>query len=172
MMMSWVISAPATHYLVVTLPMPLRDSKAIPSYYNTVEWRDLRRSVLRRDRGTCQYCGGSAVTADHVVPRERGGPDHPDNLVAACALCNELAGGSVFRSVAEKRLWIKKVRRGDDVSRPRPDPMPIRGSSRKTPPTVVEKRRLTGWRKTLALKNMPDHVRDAVTLSVRSEENS
>ncbi|WP_078628685.1 HNH endonuclease [Streptomyces sp. NRRL F-2664] len=48
----------------------------------------LRFEVLRRDRYTCRYCGGSApdvvLRVDHVVPVALGGTDTPDNLVAAC----------------------------------------------------------------------------------------
>lgn len=38
----------------------------------------------------CAYCGASGVPMhlDHVVPRSRGGPDDPTNLVTACAPCN------------------------------------------------------------------------------------
>lgn len=36
----------------------------------------------------CVYCGSRADVLDHVVPRTRGGPDTPFNLVVACAGCN------------------------------------------------------------------------------------
>jgi hypothetical protein len=32
-----------------------------------------RRGVLRRDEHRCAYCGRSAATIDHVLPRSRGG---------------------------------------------------------------------------------------------------
>lgn len=51
-----------------------------------------RYEVLKRDNHTCRYCGGVApdvvLTVDHVVPTALGGPDAPDNLVAACKDCN------------------------------------------------------------------------------------
>jgi 5-methylcytosine-specific restriction endonuclease McrA len=47
-----------------------------------------RRAVFIRDRHTCQYCGGSAETLDHVVPRSRGGGHVWENVVAACRRCN------------------------------------------------------------------------------------
>ncbi len=47
-----------------------------------------RRGVLRRDAFTCAYCGKSANTIDHVIPRSRGGKNTWENLVAACLLCN------------------------------------------------------------------------------------
>jgi 5-methylcytosine-specific restriction endonuclease McrA len=47
-----------------------------------------RRGVLRRDGQRCGYCGGSATTIDHVLPRSRGGQDTWENLVACCLKCN------------------------------------------------------------------------------------
>lgn len=51
-----------------------------------------RRGVLRRDAQRCGYCGGSANTIDHVLPRSRGGQDSWENLVACCLKCNNLKG--------------------------------------------------------------------------------
>ena len=47
-----------------------------------------RRAVFTRDGQTCVYCGGSATSIDHVVPRSRGGTHTWDNVVAACRRCN------------------------------------------------------------------------------------
>lgn len=49
-----------------------------------------RRGVLRRDGSRCAYCGKSASTIDHVMPRSRGGGDTWTNLVACCLRCNNL----------------------------------------------------------------------------------
>lgn len=49
-----------------------------------------RRGVLRRDDHRCGYCGKSAATIDHVLPRSRGGVDSWENLVACCLRCNNL----------------------------------------------------------------------------------
>jgi 5-methylcytosine-specific restriction endonuclease McrA len=51
-----------------------------------------RRGVLRRDRHLCAYCGTTAGTVDHVLPRSRGGKDSWENLVACCVRCNNLKG--------------------------------------------------------------------------------
>lgn len=52
-----------------------------------------RRSILERDRYTCQYCGrrfpAGELSLDHVVPRCRDGNSRWDNLVAACRRCND-----------------------------------------------------------------------------------
>jgi len=51
-----------------------------------------RRSIMLRDRHSCQYCGRSLeskkLTLDHVVPRSRGGGSTWENLVACCHPCN------------------------------------------------------------------------------------
>ncbi|WP_430647729.1 HNH endonuclease [Agromyces sp. GXS1127] len=51
-----------------------------------------RRGVLRRDEHRCAYCGKSAGTIDHVLPRSRGGRDTWENLVACCLRCNNSKG--------------------------------------------------------------------------------
>lgn len=47
-----------------------------------------RRAVFVRDGHTCQYCGGSAESIDHVVPTSRGGEHVWENVVACCRRCN------------------------------------------------------------------------------------
>lgn len=51
-----------------------------------------RRGVLRRDDHRCGYCGSSATTIDHILPRSRGGKDTWENLVACCLRCNNQKG--------------------------------------------------------------------------------
>ena len=51
-----------------------------------------RRNIHKRDRHTCQYCGGQPgsedLTIDHVQPRSRGGTSTWENCVLACLKCN------------------------------------------------------------------------------------
>jgi len=49
-----------------------------------------RRAVFARDGGRCAYCGATAASIDHVVPRSRGGRHSWDNVVAACHRCNRI----------------------------------------------------------------------------------
>ena len=52
---------------------------------------DVERQRIAQ-RGKCYYCGvkvGDAYHADHVVPLSRGGSDGPENIVIACAKCNQ-----------------------------------------------------------------------------------
>lgn len=58
-----------------------------------------RRSILLRDRYTCQYCGqkfpSEELTYDHVIPRSRGGETRWTNIVTACVRCNTLKANRV-----------------------------------------------------------------------------
>ncbi|HEX5328328.1 MAG TPA: HNH endonuclease [Acetobacteraceae bacterium] len=51
-----------------------------------------RRSILLRDRFSCQYCGhrfpSHELTYDHLIPRSRGGKTTWENIVTACLQCN------------------------------------------------------------------------------------
>jgi len=47
-----------------------------------------RRAVFVRDAHRCQYCGGTADSIDHVIPRSRGGAHVWENVAAACRPCN------------------------------------------------------------------------------------
>lgn len=49
-----------------------------------------RRAIFARDGGRCAYCGATAASIDHVVPRSRGGRHAWDNVVAACHRCNRI----------------------------------------------------------------------------------
>lgn len=64
-----------------------------------------RRGVLRRDGHRCGYCGKSAATIDHILPRSRGGRDSWENLVACCLRCNNLKGN---RTPAEMN-WVLRT---------------------------------------------------------------
>ena len=64
-----------------------------------------RRGVLRRDAHRCAYCGGSANTIDHVLPRSRGGADSWENLVACCLKCNNLKGDRT----PEEMRWSMRI---------------------------------------------------------------
>jgi 5-methylcytosine-specific restriction endonuclease McrA len=72
-----------------------------------------RRTLYKRDRYTCQYCGchpgTESLTLDHVVPRSRGGLTTWTNVVLACIECNSRKAnrtpqeaGMVLRSVPQK----------------------------------------------------------------------
>jgi 5-methylcytosine-specific restriction endonuclease McrA len=63
-----------------------------------------RRGVLERDHRICAYCGRSATTIDHVLPRSRGGANTWLNTVAACGRCNQRKGD---RTPSEARMPLR-----------------------------------------------------------------
>jgi 5-methylcytosine-specific restriction endonuclease McrA len=88
----------------------MKRKRKIPYFYKTQVWYDLRALVLKRDKYKCFYCEGKAVTADHIIPRSKGGPDKASNLVGVCMECNRIAGGRLFDSLVEKAVYIRAVR--------------------------------------------------------------
>lgn len=51
------------------------------SYYQTPEWRQLRKTVPNE----CVYCGSTdRVARHHVQGRKQGGPDTQENLIPLC----------------------------------------------------------------------------------------
>jgi 5-methylcytosine-specific restriction endonuclease McrA len=81
-----------------------------------------RRTVFARDSHHCQYCGSTAESIDHVVPRSRGGLHVWDNVVAACRRCNTRKEdrlphevGLVLRSKPappRQRVWLLAISGG------------------------------------------------------------
>lgn len=84
-----------------------------------------RRGVLRRDGHRCAYCGSSASTIDHVLPRSRGGEDSWENLVACCLRCNNVKGD---RTPHEMKWELRSVPRA-----PRGAEWTVRGTERTDP---------------------------------------
>ncbi len=74
------IQIPSVVRLIVYRRMP-RQNRAVS-----------RKSIMLRDRYTCQYCRGvfetRKLTLDHINPRSRGGGNTWENLVACCYPCN------------------------------------------------------------------------------------
>ena len=88
-------------------------------------WQQLSAAVLRRDNYVCRYCGERATTADHVVPKSKGGTDAMNNLVAACRECNSgkrdrvfLEGGTADPQVGswEKNFTNGVAKRDNEVT--------------------------------------------------------
>lgn len=48
-----------------------------------------KHGVLKRDKHTCGYCGKTATTHDHILPKSRGGQDTWENSISACLKCNQ-----------------------------------------------------------------------------------
>ena len=84
----------SVHSPTTTLSLP-----SIVKLRNFVKYHKLdviltRRNILVRDNHQCQYCSSKKgpLTMDHVMPKNRGGEDTWENLVAACKECNQTKG--------------------------------------------------------------------------------
>ncbi len=82
----FVFPAPSVIRLVVYIDVRGRQGRSAT----------MRTRILMRDRHRCQYCGTKGtpfeLTLDHILPRSRGGRTQPENLCAACQICNNRKG--------------------------------------------------------------------------------
>ena len=69
----------------------------VPENLRAGAWRKLRKKVAERDGYHCQGCGRDLsqlppwfTEVHHVLPRVRGGGDHPANLKTLCIVCHRL----------------------------------------------------------------------------------
>jgi hypothetical protein len=74
-------------------------------------------TLIQRDGAACVWCGREPwhtdLTAEHLVPRTRGGRTSPENLTVACRACNRRRGTRPV--VAHVRTLL------DEGGRPRGD---------------------------------------------------
>lgn len=87
-----VVVADETRLFNQEIPLPLvvvfKDYIKVPigGTRNLAKWS--RALLLQRDNYKCGYCGKKATTADHILPKCRGGENTWLNTVAACFPCN------------------------------------------------------------------------------------
>jgi hypothetical protein len=64
-------------------------------------------ALIERDGAACVWCGRAPwrtdLTAEHIVPRARGGRSSPENLTVACRSCNKRRG---TRPVVSYVRWL------------------------------------------------------------------
>lgn len=63
-----------------------------------------RKGIMVRDNYKCAYCGKTADTIDHVIPKSKGGANTYDNCVASCTKCNSYKSN---RSLNESGLVLR-----------------------------------------------------------------
>lgn len=77
------VSIDVQHPVVDVVPIP--DERLWLRVYRADNWRENDRS--------CEYCGMRLrlheVTADHVVPRHKGGVTTKENIKPSCKPCNQ-----------------------------------------------------------------------------------
>lgn len=68
------------------------------------------RTLFRRDRHTCAYCGGefalSHLTRDHVIPSSQGGKNAWTNVVTACSGCNKRKDAKTPEEASMHLLYV------------------------------------------------------------------
>ena len=79
------------------------------NFYVRIKYKDIalnRKNLLKRDNNRCQYCNSPSIplTIDHIVPRNKGGQDTWENLVAACVKCNTKKGNYFLKEISMKLL--------------------------------------------------------------------
>lgn len=69
----------------------------------------------KQQDGKCYWCGkpfrdlpGMALTADHLIPKARGGDDHFENIVAAHERCNNARGDRLPEEFAAPGEFVWK----------------------------------------------------------------
>lgn len=86
------------------------------SFYQTDEWKRLRRATLERDRWKCTTpgCRRPAKIVDHIVSRRKGGANTLSNLRSLCRACDnqikesasgERRGGGKIRAAIGPDGW-------------------------------------------------------------------
>lgn len=65
-----------------------------------------KSGVLRRDKHRCAYCGRTATTVDHVLPRAQGGTSVWLNVVAACFDCNQRKADRTPEQAGMRLQWM------------------------------------------------------------------
>lgn len=92
-------------------PMPkvLRLLKYIKMNWRTVNPRFSKRKLFIRDNYECAYCGKTATTVDHILPRSRGGTTIWENAVASCLKCNHKKGNRTLEEANMTLRFLPKI---------------------------------------------------------------
>ena len=88
----------------IKLPSVIRVNQYVRFFRSEVVLN--RANILKRDNNTCQYCSKkvNSMTIDHILPKNKGGKDTWENLVAACSRCNTKKGDSLLDKINMKLL--------------------------------------------------------------------
>ena len=91
----------------VSLPSVVRLTKFIKiPYRHSIPLS--RRALFARDGGRCVYCGATATSIDHVIPKSRGGKHSWENVVSACHRCNHLKADKTLKEIGWKLKSIPR----------------------------------------------------------------
>ncbi len=74
---------------------------------------DLRRLVVARAHGLCEYCLIAeedtfyGCEADHIISEKHGGSTSADNLAYACVFCNQAKGSDIGSIHWESNAFVR-----------------------------------------------------------------
>ena len=108
----------------------LKTATRKPAFARTMS-KELRALILERNGYTCQMCGVAAgdpdpyhaertirLTIGHIIEKDKGGKDEPNNLRAVCSNCNE--GLQNIAPPKPDRLqlltYVRKAHRDDQMA--------------------------------------------------------
>ena len=67
-----------------------------------------RQAIFQHWNWRCAYCGGTAESLDHILPKVKGGLTVRSNLAPACLPCNRRKGHrEVFTWWREQPYWTE-----------------------------------------------------------------
>jgi 5-methylcytosine-specific restriction protein A len=111
-------SSKATRSEGTTLPCYPADA---PGWMPRVLWPKVKASILRRDGYACQDCGSvfrggagmrrkrGSLEVHHIIPRSRGGSDHPRNLKTLCPSCHRGYTSELVSDLAQELRSEREV---------------------------------------------------------------
>ena len=87
--------------------------EGIPENIRKNMWTIISDAVMERDKRTCQKCKKTETENDgpfghevhHIIPRARGGSDHPKNLITLCHDCHT----ETYYLSHSKKAFIKAI---------------------------------------------------------------
>lgn len=93
-----------------------KPSKRLQAQLTANKRRRWAESRLKEQGGKCYWCAkicpfnrpGMNLTAGHLIPLSRGGPDHYENIVALHERCNQAQGDLLPEEFSEPGQFIWK----------------------------------------------------------------
>jgi len=81
-----------------------RAKDSVADFYDSSEWKTLKRAVFGRDHFLCQRCLAGRrreLTCHHIVPVLEGGNDSQSNLITLCERCHTIVEADEFLRTAQ-----------------------------------------------------------------------